>query len=144
MTNWTFTSSGTDTGTSPRILLCHSGFKGLAVSSVWGIVTFNNCQSLLFGFFMNTSISHQFFPHQGGKYEYTAIHEIAVNLGQFIEFFMSNTCSRYPSYPSQGYPSDANSHKERTKEVWTLQPKPSQLEEQHRLGATVQPYPAIT
>ena len=42
MTNWTFISSGTDTGTSPRISLCHSGFKGLAISSVRGIVTFNN------------------------------------------------------------------------------------------------------
>ena len=34
MTNWTFISSGTDTGTSPQISLCHSGFNGLAISSV--------------------------------------------------------------------------------------------------------------
>ena len=33
MTNWTFISSGTDTGSSTRISLCHSGFKGLAVVS---------------------------------------------------------------------------------------------------------------
>ena len=32
----------TDTAISMRISLCHSGFKGLAVSSVRGIVTFNN------------------------------------------------------------------------------------------------------
>ena len=41
-------------------------------------------------------------------------------------------------------PSQANSE---TKKVWTLlQPKPSQamLEEQHRQGAAVQPYPVIT
>ena len=31
---WNFISKGTDTGISTRISLCHSGFKGPAVSSV--------------------------------------------------------------------------------------------------------------
>ena len=57
----------------------------------------------------------------------------------------------FPSrYPSQG--TQATQTQE-TKKVWTLQPKPShargaeheeQLEEQHRQGAGVQPYPVIT
>ena len=90
MTNWTFTSSGTDTRTSPRISLCHSGFKGLAVSSVWGIVTFNNCQSYCLDsswtltFLTNSTTSPVFFPHQGGKY--TAIHEIVANLDNSLSF----------------------------------------------------------
>ena len=40
MTNWTFIL--TDAKFLMRISLCHSGFKGLAISSVRGIVTFNN------------------------------------------------------------------------------------------------------
>ena len=154
MTNtWTFISSGTDTVFSTRISLYHSGFKGLAISSVQGIVTFNNCMSYCLDSswtltFLTNSTCSPVFPHQGGKY--TEIHEIAVNLDNSLSFsWVTLVWVRYPSYPSQGYPNDANSHKE-TKEVWTLQPKPSlvqleeQLEEQHRLGATVQPYPAIT
>ena len=99
---------------------------------------------------MNTDISHQLnlFSHLSSSRG--EIHEQEVNLEKLSEssFFMSNTCLRYPSYPSQGYPSNANSNKE-TKKVLTLQPKPSlvqleeQLEEQHRLGAAVQPYPVI-
>ena len=72
---------------------------------------------------MNTDTSHllalfsSLSSSRGeNTWKYEAIHEIAVNLDNLSEFFMSNTCSRYPSYPSQGYPSDANSHKE-TKEV---------------------------
>ena len=106
---------------------------------------------LLFGFFMNTDISHllaQFSSLSSSRgentWKYKAIHEIAVNLDNLLSFsWVILVWARYPSYPSQGYPSDANSHKE-TKEVWTLQPKPSQLEEQPKLGATVQPYPVIT
>ena len=53
---------------------------------------------------MNTNISHQFFSSsRGGKY--TEIHEIAVNLGQFTEFFMSNTClSEVPKLPKPRIP----------------------------------------
>ena len=40
-----FISSGIDTASSTRISLCHSGLKGIAVSSVQGIVTFNDYQS---------------------------------------------------------------------------------------------------
>ena len=106
---------------------------------------------LFFGFFMNTDISHllalfsSLSSSRGeNTWKYKAIHEIAVNLDNLSSFsWVILVRERYPSYPSQGYPSNANSHKE-TKEVWTLQPKPSQLEEQHRLGATVQPYPVIT
>ena len=148
-TNRTFISSGTDTGSLTWISLCHSGFKGLAVSSVRGIVTFNIAGVIVWilhehWHFSPTRPVLQSFLIKGGKY--MEIHGNSWNsskFGQFTEFFMSNTCSRYPSYPSQGYPSNANLHKE-TKEVWTLQPKPSQLEEQCRLGATVQPYPVIT
>ena len=133
MTNWTFISSGTDTGTSPRISLCHSGFKGLAISSVRRLVTFNNYQSYCLDSswtltFLTNSTTSPVFPHQGGKYMYMAIHEIAVNLDNLLSFsWVILVWARYPSYPSQGYPSNANSHKE-TKEVWTLQPKPSQLD----------------
>ena len=46
-----------------------------------------------------------------------AIHEIAVNLDNSLSFSSVILVQvRYPSYPSQGYPSDANSHKG-TKEV---------------------------
>ena len=124
----------------------HSGFRGWPVfSSVRRIVTFNNYRSLLFGFFMNTDISHLLDLFASLSSSREEIHEHKVNLKNSVNwaFFMSNTCSRYPSYPSQGYPSDANSSHKETKEVWTLQPKPSQLEEQPRLGATVQPYPVI-
>ena len=50
-----------------------------------------------------------------------------VNLDTLLSFsWVILVRARYPSYPSQGYPSDANSPHKETKEVWTLQPKPSQ------------------
>ena len=124
----------------------HSGFKGLAISSVRGIVTFNNCRSYCLDSswtltFLTCPVLHSFLIKGGNTWKYMAIHEIVVNLDNLLSF--SWVILVWVRYPSQGYPSDANSHKE-TKEVWTLQPKPSQLEEQCRLGATVQPYPVIT
>ena len=75
LTTNTRTFISTDTEISPRISLCHSGFKGLAVSSVWRIVTFNNYKSYCLDsswtltFLTNsTSSPVVFFPHQGGKY----------------------------------------------------------------------------
>ena len=65
------------------------------------------------------------------------IHEQEVNLDNFLSFH-GNTCSRYPS--------NANS-RQRDKENLnsSTQAKPEeQLEEQHRQGAGVQPYPVIT
>ena len=117
------------------------------------IVTFNNWQSYCLDSSLTLTFSHQLdlfssFSSTRGEI-HMAIHEIAVNLDNSLSFsWVTLVWARYPSYPSQGYLSNANSNKE-TKEVWTLQPKPSlvqleeQLEEQHRLGATVQPYPAI-
>ena len=64
-----------------------------------------------------------------------------------FKIFPGFTQSRYPSQGTQAM----LTHE--TKKVWTLQPKPShargaeheeQLEEQHRQGAAVQPYPVIT
>ena len=99
---------------------------------------------------MNTDISHQLDLSSSLFSSREEIHEQEVNLEKLskLSFFMETLVRGYPSYPSQGYPSDANSNKE-TKKVWTLQPKPSlvqleeQLEEHHRLGAAVQPYPVI-
>ena len=81
------------------------------------------------------------FPQQGGKY---MNNKWNWTIGWV---FHGNTCSRYPS---QGTQVMLTQDKE-TKKVWTLQPKPShtrgaeceeQLEEQHRQGAGVQPYPS--
>ena len=110
-----------------RISLCHSGFKGLAISSVRGIVTFNNWQSYCLDSSWTLAFSHPldlFSSFSSPRGEINGNSWDSGKFGQFTEYFMSNTCSRYPSYPSQGYPSDANSNKE-TKKVWTLQPKPS-------------------
>ena len=67
---------------------------------------------------MNTNISHPLDLSSSLSSSREEIHKQEVNFKKLSEssFFMSNTCSRYPSYPSQGYPGDANSHKE-TKEV---------------------------
>ena len=67
---------------------------------------------------MNTDISHRLDLYTSFSSSREEIHEQEVNLEKLSEssFFMSNTCLRYPSYPSQGYPSNANSNKE-TKEV---------------------------
>ena len=76
------------------------------------------------------------------------IYEQEVNLDNLLRFH-GNTCSRYPSQGTQ----EMLTQDKETKKVWTLQPKPShtrgaeheeQLEEQHRQGAGVQPYPVIT
>ena len=118
-----FISSGTDTASLTRISLCHSGFKGVAISSVRGIVPFNDCRSYCLDsstltFLTNSPCSPVFSSSRGEiTWKYKAIHEIAVNLDNLSSFFMSNTHSRYPSYPSQGYPSNANSPHKETKEV---------------------------
>ena len=52
------------------------------------------------------------------------IHEQLVNLDTLLSFTVE-TCSRYPSYPSQGTQVMLTQDKE-TKKVWTLQPKPGQ------------------
>ena len=87
--------------------------------------------------------SSPLFPQQGGKYMNNRSN------WTICWVFHGNTCSRYPGQGTQG---TLTQHKE-TKKVWTLQPKPNhtrgaeheeQLEEQHRQGAGVQPYPVIT
>ena len=77
------------------------------------------------------------------------IYEQLVKLDNWLSFM---EYSRYfqSRYPSQGTQAMLT---QETKKVLTLQPKPShargaeheeQLEEQHRQGAGVQPYPVIT
>ena len=71
-----------------------------------------------------------------------------VKLDNWLSLWNIQDISRI--YPSQGTQAMLT---QETKKVWTLQPKPShargaeckeQLEEQHRQGAAVQPYPVIT
>ena len=75
------------------------------------------------------------------------IHELVVNLDNLLSFSWKHLF-KVPKLPKPSYPSNANSNKE-TKKASTLQPKPSlvqleeHLEEQHRQGAVVQPYPVI-
>ena len=147
MTNRTFISSGTDPGSSTRISLCHSGFKGLAVSSVRGIVTFNTCRSYCLDSswtltFLTYSPCSPVFPHQGGKY--MEIHGNSWNsgkFGQFTEFFMSNTClsEGTQANPNQGYPSDANSHRDKGSLNSSTQAKPAWGAAQARCNSAALP-----
>ena len=96
--------------------------KDLPSHLFWRIVTFNNWQSYCLDSswtltFLTNLTCPPVFPHQGRKY----MSKRWIWKTQRIELFHGNTCLRYPSYPSQGYPSDANSNKE-TKKVWTLHP----------------------
>ena len=76
------------------------------------------------------------------------INEQLVKLDNWLSLWNIQDISRI--YPSQGTQAMLT---QETKKVQTLQPKPShargaeckeQLEEQHRQGAAVQPYPVIT
>ena len=60
------------------------------------------------------------------------IHEQEVNLDNLLSF----SCSRYPS--------DDNSRDKESLNSSTQAKPEEQLEEQHRQGAGVQPYPVIT
>ena len=77
------------------------------------------------------------FPQTRGE-----IYEQEVNLDNLLSFSYENLFK----VPKPRYPSDANS-RQRDKESLnsSTQTKPEeQLEEQHRQGAGVQPYPVIT
>ena len=141
MTNWTFISSRTDTGTSPRISLCHSGFKGLAISSVRGIVTINNWQNYCLDSSWTLTFSHKLDHFPSFSSSSGEIHGNSWNsgkFGQFIEFFMSNTCL------SQGYPSDANSHKDKGSLNSSTQAKPAWGAAQARCNSAALPSDYIT
>ena len=95
---------------------------------------------------MNTDISHllalfsSLSSSRGeNTWKYKAIHEIAVNLDNLLSFFMSNTCSsEVPKLPKPRIPQAMLTHTKRQRKFELFKPKPSQLEEQPRLGATVQ------
>ena len=93
---------------------------------------YHNYQRLSIHFDGNSDNIDFFFKNKGGK------------LVEYSRYFQDLL------YPSQGTQAMLT---QETKKVWTLQPKPShargaeheeQLEEQHRQGAAVQPYPVIT
>ena len=72
------------------------------------------------------------------------IHELEVNLDNLLSLFHGNTCSRY-TYPSQGTQAMLTQTKRQRKfELFNPSQLEEQLEEQHRQGAGVQPYPVIT
>ena len=58
-----------------------------------------------------------------------------------LDILLSFSCSRYPK---PRYPSDANSRDKESLNSSTQAKPEEQLEEQHRQGAGVQPYPVIT